>query len=117
MGVTARWGPFKRGLCYIATICISPHAGWDDLYQYTADLLTLNFCQPEVSHGIEELMYVYTPLDADVWEAALVPHPDRVYAGYIIQGLRKGLIIGFHGELLLDPPHPTCLLQGFGQGL
>ena len=40
-------------------------------------------------------MQVSTPLDADVWEAALLPHPDRAYASYVVQGLRGGFRVGF----------------------
>ena len=40
-------------------------------------------------------MQVSTPLDADVWEAALLAHPDRAYASYVVQGLRGGFRVGF----------------------
>ena len=73
----------------------SPHTGWDALYPYTADLLTMDFCRPGNPHGIDELIQVTTPLDADIWEAALVPHPDRAYATYVVRGLREGFRIGF----------------------
>lgn len=41
------------------------------------------------------------PLNMDAWEAALASHPDRVYARYLCQGLRKGFCVGFqHGRQL-----------------
>ena len=65
----------------------------------------MDFCWPGNLHGIDELMHVTTPLDADIWEAVLVPHPDRAYVNYVVQGLHGVLGLASSGEPpVLVPP-------------
>lgn len=75
------------------------HAG-PDLYQYTADLLTLDLCRSPHQAFDTHLRPVRTPLNHQAWEAALRDHPDRAYARYIITGISNGFRIGF------DCSHP-----------
>ena len=64
--------------------------------------MCLNFCCPPHGHASPEFTQITTPLNPDVWEAAVVAHPDRAYANYIIQGLREGFRIGFHWDAPLS---------------
>ena len=68
------------------------------MYSYTADLMCLNFCRPPHRYTVPELEQVSTPLNPDIWEATLAAHPDRVYAEYVIAGLRDGFRVGFRWD-------------------
>ena len=35
------------------------------------------------------------PLKFNAWKEALVDHPDKTYAGYILRGISEGFCIGF----------------------
>ena len=74
-----------------------PHSGidWSMLYEYTADLLTLDFCRPILEHRVATLHPISTPLRVDAWRAALEPHPDQALARYITTGLTTGFRVGF----------------------
>ena len=98
MGVTVRRGHRKSAPAQHPLHCIL--AGWDALYQYTADLLTLEFCRPACVHSFPELMRVSTLLRPEAWGAALAAHPDRAFADYVCRGLREGFRTGF------DRRHP-----------
>ena len=79
------------------------HAGWDQLYPYTADLMCLDFCRPTRPHGIQPLMEVSTPLRASAWDEALQDHPDRAFAQYVCTGIREGFRVGFQYGSPLRP--------------
>ena len=64
-------------------------------YQYTADLLSLDFCRPESTVDSEKLSVVSTPLQLSIWEDSLRFHPDRAFARYILRGIREGFRVGF----------------------
>lgn len=72
------------------------YLGWSRLYEYTADLLCLDFCQPAVEHNTHLLNVVSTPLSVEEWSRALSAHPDQAFARYICRGLRYGFRIGFN---------------------
>lgn len=76
---------------------ITQHTGWNQLYEYTADLLCLDFGRPRraVSQVPHELTVVSTPLITEAWASALSSHPDRAFARYICNGLQFGFRIGF----------------------
>ena len=65
------------------------------LYQYTADLLCLDFSRPMQPHVCQDLYSISTPLCWDALATALASHPDQAFAGYITDGLRFGFRIGF----------------------
>lgn len=69
---------------------------WTSLYEYTSDLLCLDFCRPSLEHQCQALIGIRTPLCAAAWNRALVSHPDRAFARYTSQGLRQGFRIGFN---------------------
>ena len=75
-------------------LCLSA-AEWMALYEYTADLLSLDHCRPLTQHSSVELMRVVTPLRVKAWSRALKSHPDQALARYIVNGLQKGFRIGF----------------------
>ena len=41
---------------------------------------------------------VYTPLELKSWDKALLNHPNRVWVGYLLDGIRFGVRIGFEGK-------------------
>ena len=86
--MTARYGHFKVATPLYLT-------GWSQLYEYTSDLLCIDFCRPPHPHTHQLLYQVSTPLCPDAWAAALASHPDRAFACYICNGLRFGFRIGF----------------------
>ena len=47
------------------------YPGWSRLYEYTADLLCLDFCQPTGEHDTHLLNGVSTPLSVEEWSRAL----------------------------------------------
>ncbi len=91
--------------------------GWDDLYIYTADLLTLDFCRPSTEHIYDELAVVSTLLKVDAWEAALVHHPDRAFVSYIIRGLGEGFRTGFQWGAPLESATSNMLSTRLRPGL
>ena len=99
MGVTARIGHHKFSFI--------PPTGWRLLYDYTVDLMCLDYCRPiSPPYPLREIEAVTTPLCVSAWQQALEPHPDRAYSQYIINGLRYGFRIGFHyGSPLRSASH------------
>ena len=69
--------------------------GWSQLYQYTTDLLCLQFHRPSSPHNSEMLLRVSTPLNTEAWARVLAAHPDQAFARYICEGLRSGFRVGF----------------------
>ena len=84
----------------------SMHAGPQG-YEYTADLLTLNFCRPPLAreHAAPEFIGVSTPLRPKAWAEALAGHPDQAPARYIVEGLTRGFRIGFQRGAPLRSAH------------
>ena len=70
-------------------------AEWHQLYQYTADLLALNFCRNPTPHDHATLNTITTPLNTLSWQRALSTHSDQALAQYILEGLTEGFRIGF----------------------
>ena len=58
--------------------------------------MCLEFCRLQDVELPQELTVVQTPLVVDAWSSALQTHPDRAFARYIVNGLRRGFRIGFH---------------------
>ena len=90
------------------------------LYEYTSDLLCLDFCQPSSEHQCQALTGIRTPLCAAAWNRVLVSHLDRAFARYISQGLRQGFRIGFNHRAPLKSAasnmgsahqHPTVIRE------
>ena len=79
--------------------------GWDLPYQYTVDLLCLEFHRSLTPHTPEVLSEVSTWLD-EAWSRALATHPDKAFARYICNGLCSGFRVGF--RLLFNQPQLTC---------
>ena len=71
------------------------YAEWGTLYQYTADLLCMEFCHVPRQQVQSVLSTVHTPLDPVTWEAALGDHPDRVFVRFLLRGMTEGFRIGF----------------------
>ena len=69
---------------------------WTSLYEYTSDLLCLDFCRPSSEHQCQALIGIRTPLCAAAWDRALVSHPDRAFTHHVSQGLHQGFRIGFN---------------------
>ncbi|MCG8621205.1 MAG: hypothetical protein MJE68_04260 [Proteobacteria bacterium] len=67
--MTARYGHFKAATPLYLT-------GWSQLYEYTSDLLCIDFCRPPHPHTHQLLYPVSTSLCPDAWAAALASHPD-----------------------------------------
>jgi len=65
------------------------------LYEYTTDLLCLDFCRRATLCTSPQLELVATPLVVDAWARALSHHPDRAFARYVCVGLKFGFRIGF----------------------
>lgn len=65
------------------------------MYEYTADLLCLEFCTPVNEHSVAALANISTPLHTSAWVEALASHPDQAFARYIGNGLQHGFRIGF----------------------
>ena len=86
---------------------LSMRTGLPQGYEYTADLLTLNFCRPPLAweHAAPELMGVSTPLRPKAWAEALAGHPDRALVRYIVEGLTHGFRIGFQRGAPLRSAH------------
>ena len=74
------------------------NTGWRLLYEYTADLMCLDFCRPPTHNHSANLQEVSTPLILQTWSVAQEPHPDRAFADYILRGLQEGFRIGFRQE-------------------
>ena len=68
-----------------------------------ADLLSLDLCRPTSLQPHSWLQVIQTPLRVPVWEAALVQHPDRTFARFIVSGIREGFQIGFCRSAPLRP--------------
>lgn len=61
-----------------------------EIYQYTADLLYLDFCHVAGQQAHPLLREVHTSLIALSWETALKDHPDRAFVHSILRGLTHG---------------------------
>ena len=81
-----------RGYYPFPPICL---AGLPGLYEYTTDLLCLNFCRRPDAVTAPALQSVSTPLVVEAWARVLSQHSDRAYARYICTGLKFGFRIGF----------------------
>ena len=58
--------------------------------------MCLDACRTNVAPPPPALKSVSTPLSVPAWEKVLRAHPDRAFAGYIIDGLSHGFRIGFN---------------------
>ena len=72
---------------------------------YLQELLELERCVPPVGRKVgKALSHVNTLLRPAQWEEALVGHPDREFAAYVIRGLREGFRVGYkYGSHALTP--------------
>ena len=93
---------------------------WTSLYEYTSDLLCLDFCRPSSEHQCQALIGIRTPLCAAAWDRALVSHPDRAFTHHVSQGLHQGSRIGFNHRTPLKSAasntgsahqHPTIISE------
>jgi len=65
-------------------------------YEYTTDLLCLNFYRSAPPAVIDtRLQAVTTPLALLVWVHQLAAHPDLAFARYICKGIQEGFRIDF----------------------
>ena len=68
-------------------------------------LLGLDSCRPvecQATTRSDALKHVESPVQLEVWKAALASHPDQRFAEFIIDGLGQGFRIGFqHGKATL----------------
>ena len=70
---------------------------WWQLYQYTSDLLCLEFCRPDHPRTTPDpLTHVSTPLSTKAWVKALAAFLDRAFARNVTSGLQTGFRIGFN---------------------
>ena len=90
------------------------------MYEYTTDLLCLDFCRRAINPPSPHLDVVTTQLVVEAWAQALSRHPDKAFAHYICTGLRFGFRIGFSGNVCLKPApnnmrsahdHPTVVSE------
>ena len=98
----------------------SSPAGVAGMYEYTTDLLCLDFCRRAINPPSPHLDVVTTQLVVEAWAQALSWHPDKAFARYICTGLRFGFRIGFSGNVCLKPApnnmrsahdHPTVVSE------
>ena len=75
--------------------CCQPPAGCELWYEYTSDLMCLDFCRPAHRITPTHLCEVTTPLRHAAWLQALAGHPDQAFARYITNGIVEGFQIGF----------------------
>lgn len=68
-------------------------------YAYTPHLLEFQVrrlgVEERVLPALEEWSRVVCPMPCQVWEWYLRDHPDAAYRDYIIQGLQRGIRVGF----------------------
>ena len=90
------------------------------MYEYTTDLLCLDFCRRAINPHSPHLEVVTTQLVVEAWAQALSRHPDKAFAHYICTGLRFGFRISFSGNVCLKPApnnmrsahdHPTVVSE------
>ena len=76
-------------------------------YEYTVDLLCLDFCRPTppTSDIASQLREINTPLALSEWVRLLSHHPDKAFACYICKGLQEGFRIGFQRGSALQSAH------------
>ena len=68
-------------------------------YTYTAQLLELDSCRPEIPAGLSPaLEHIQTPARLDIWKQELAGHPDQRFAEFILKGLSSGFRIGFQHQ-------------------
>ena len=67
------------------------------MYSHTADLLILagRMPLPPANPVPGGWNLIQTPMSAETWERHLVEHPDRMYCGYLTEGIRAGFQVGF----------------------
>ena len=71
----------------------------DNTYVYSEDLLALDSCwEPQATSQAVISREIYTPLHWLSWAHGLVDHPDLVFTGFILSGIRGGFRIGFHRD-------------------
>ena len=69
----------------------------DNTYVYSEDLLALDSCrEPQATSQVVISREIYTPLHWLRWAHGLANHPDPVFTGFILSGIRGGFRIGFH---------------------
>ena len=77
--------------------CSRPYVG--NCYQYTSDLRALNSCwASQFLLPSPQFAVIVTPVMEDIWQFVLHDHPDREFAGYVVEGIRSGFRIGFQGR-------------------
>ena len=115
--MVSRFPPFPL---YTPSPHPNAHLEWASLYEYTADLLCLEFCRPSSGHHCQALMEVRTPLRVEAWDRALASHPDKAFDRYISHGLRHGFRIGFNrctplrsatSNMVSAHQHPTVIRE------
>ena len=80
-------------LLYVYSSLCSPNIHTGN-YVYTEDLLALDSCRSgKAPHS--SLTDIVTPLQVEVWAAALAQHPDSRFRSYILSGIQHGFRIGF----------------------
>ena len=61
---------------------------------YTEDLLALEAASHYEVPLLGDCCRITSPLESDIWECLLSAHPDRRYANFIVNGIRRGFHIG-----------------------
>ncbi len=64
-------------------------------YRYRDHLIQLSACITEPSEYPPSIGAIVTPLKWEVWQGALLGHPDGDFVSYIVEGLKNGFRIGF----------------------
>ena len=70
-----------------------------DSYQYTEDLMAIAARKGCAIGGASRdggINTIVTPLRVSEWEKLLLPHPDRQFVDYLLDGMKKGFRIGFN---------------------
>ena len=81
-------------------------------YRYTADLLALQSCRPQVATMLPPFCCkIITPLRVDAWRRALSSHPDVELRDYILNGICQGFRIGFSHNSQSTRPSQSNMLS------
>lgn len=70
-----------------------------DRYQYTEDLMAIaarKGCAIGGASRDSGINTIVTPLRVSEWEKLLLPHPDRQFVDYLLDGMKNGFRIGFN---------------------
>ena len=87
-------------MLYTYLPALHTHAGLNGSYKYTLDIMAFKANKiPMSSATCSQITKISTPLNIKMWKQYLQKHPDKDFAGYILQGLQYGFSIG----LDLDP--------------